>query len=62
VLEHNRRAQRLLRCPNDLAVVQGATHFFEEPGALDRVIDLAIAWFNRHLQAADGRNTSARPD
>ena len=43
VLEHNRRAQRRLRCSNDLAVVEGATHFFQEPGTLDRAIDLAIA-------------------
>jgi putative phosphoribosyl transferase len=59
VLEHNHRAQRLLRCPNDLAVVEGAMHFFEEPGALNRVIDLAIAWFSRHLQAVDGRDAPA---
>jgi putative phosphoribosyl transferase len=62
VLGHNRRAQRLLGCPNDLAVVQGAMHFFAEPGALDRVIDLAIAWFNRHLQAVEGPDASASPD
>ena len=62
VLEHNRRARSLLRCPNDLAVVEGATHFFEEPGTLDRAIDLAIAWFSRHLQALDGRDASAPPD
>ena len=52
VLEHNCRARSLLRCTNDLAVVPGATHFFQEPRALNRVTDLAIAWFGRHLRAS----------
>jgi putative phosphoribosyl transferase len=51
VLEHNRRAQSVLRCVNELAVVPGATHFFNEPGTLNRVTDLAIAWFTCHLRA-----------
>ena len=37
----------LSRC--ELAVVPGATHLFEEPGALERVTELAIMWFRRHL-------------
>jgi putative phosphoribosyl transferase len=45
VLELNREAQRALRCENHLAVVPGATHLFEEPGALDRVASLARDWF-----------------
>lgn len=49
VLELNRRAQRQLRCENELIVVPGATHLFEEPGALDRVARHAIDWFTRHL-------------
>lgn len=49
VLELNRFAQRLLRCPNRLAIVPGATHLFEEPGALDRVAELAGEWFKAHL-------------
>jgi putative phosphoribosyl transferase len=35
LLECNRRAQSLLRCANDLAVVPGAAHFFEEPGGAE---------------------------
>jgi putative phosphoribosyl transferase len=31
--------------------VPGATHLFEEPGALDRVAELAAAWFIDHLVA-----------
>ena len=49
VLELNREAQRQLRCESELAVVPGATHLFEEPGALERVAQLAIDWFTKHL-------------
>ncbi|MFE7586682.1 alpha/beta family hydrolase [Streptomyces gardneri] len=45
VLDLNRRAQALLRCENRLTVVQGATHLFEEPGALEEVAELATDWF-----------------
>ncbi|MGD0452249.1 MAG: phosphoribosyltransferase family protein [Solirubrobacteraceae bacterium] len=49
VLALNREAQRRLRCESELVVVPGATHLFEEPGALDRVAVHAIDWFTRHL-------------
>lgn len=49
VLELNRQAQARLRCENRLDVVTGATHLFEEPGALDEVAELARDWFTRHL-------------
>jgi putative phosphoribosyl transferase len=49
VLELNRGAQRALGSPSELAVVPGAGHLFEEPGALERVAGLAIEWFARHL-------------
>jgi putative phosphoribosyl transferase len=49
VLDLNRRAQSELRCPSRLVVVPGATHLFEEPGALDAVAGLAGDWFTRHL-------------
>jgi len=49
VVELNREAQALLSCENRLEVIPGATHLFEEPGALDRVADLAADWFVRHL-------------
>ena len=52
VLELNRDAQAHLRCPNELAVVPGATHLFEEPGALEQVSRLAIDWLERHLVQA----------
>ncbi|WP_043726784.1 phosphoribosyltransferase family protein [Kutzneria sp. 744] len=49
VLDLNRGARAQLRCPSDLVVVSGATHLFEEPGALQRVADLARDWFSAHL-------------
>jgi len=49
VLELNRRALTDLRCERELAVVPGATHLFEESGALERVAELATDWFVRHL-------------
>ena len=49
VLDLNRRAQKELRCENDLAVVPGATHLFEEPGTLDAAAGLARDWFITHL-------------
>ncbi|WP_314244597.1 phosphoribosyltransferase family protein [Streptomyces kutzneri] len=49
VLDLNRRAQRELRCENRLEIVPGATHLFEEPGALEEVAGLARDWFTSHL-------------
>lgn len=49
VIDLNRRAQQELRAPVQLVLVEGATHLFEEHGALERVADLAIDWFTRHL-------------
>jgi alpha-beta hydrolase superfamily lysophospholipase len=49
VLDLNRQAARRLQCPYRLAIVPGATHLFEEPGALEEVQRLAIEWFDRHL-------------
>ncbi|KAB1139853.1 phosphoribosyltransferase [Streptomyces luteolifulvus] len=49
VLDLNREAQAQLRCENRLAVVPGATHLFEEPGALEKVTDLARDWFSDHM-------------
>jgi len=49
VLTWNREAQKKLPCENHLVVVPGATHLFEEPGALEAVARDATAWFKRHL-------------
>jgi len=49
VLELSRRAQAALTCENRLAIVPGATHLFEEPGALEAVAAQAGDWFTRYL-------------
>jgi putative phosphoribosyl transferase len=53
VIELNRAALAQLRCEKQLMIVPGATHLFEEPGALDEVARLACDWFQRHLIAAE---------
>jgi putative phosphoribosyl transferase len=55
VLELNRRALAELRIDRRLDIVPGASHLFEEPGALDEVARLAREWFERHLAAAKTR-------
>ena len=49
VLDLNEQAFAQLPCEKSLEIVPGATHLFEERGALDQVIDLAGRWFTRHL-------------
>jgi pimeloyl-ACP methyl ester carboxylesterase len=49
VLELNRQAQSRLRCKNRLGVVPGATHLFEELGALRAAAESARDWFISHL-------------
>jgi putative phosphoribosyl transferase len=49
VIDLNRQAQDRLSGPNHLEVVPGATHLFEEPGALEQVAGLARAWFATRL-------------
>ena len=51
VLELNRVAYSQLQCARELAVVDGSTHLFEEPGALERVAALAGSWYQSHLGA-----------
>ena len=60
VLGMNRRASARMRCERRIEIVPGATHLFEEPGALDRVATLAAEWFGTYLPrttAGDGRRT-----
>jgi len=54
VIALNAAALERLRCEKRLEIVPGATHLFEEPGALEAVARLARAWFERHLGAAHG--------
>jgi putative phosphoribosyl transferase len=50
VLRLNRDALERLKGPKALRIVEGATHLFGEPGALDQVAELACDWFVRYLR------------
>ncbi|THC45444.1 dienelactone hydrolase family protein [Massilia sp. Mn16-1_5] len=49
VVDLNRQALAALGGPKELKVVSGATHLFEEPGALEQVAQLATNWFVHHF-------------
>jgi dienelactone hydrolase len=53
VIELNRRAFAEIRAEKQLVIVPGATHLFEEPGALDEVARLARRWFQRYLAGVE---------
>ena len=55
VTEWNAEALEALKCAKQLEIVPGATHLFEEPGTMEKVIELAEAWFERHLSATAAR-------
>ena len=59
VLDLNREARTQMRCETSLEIVPGATHLFEEPGALDRVAGLARTWFARYFKEAAGSSPRA---
>jgi dienelactone hydrolase len=59
VIQLNREAFAYLRCERQLVIVPGATHLFEEPGALDEVARLARDWFQRHLVSVTQRAAGA---
>jgi putative phosphoribosyl transferase len=52
VLDLNQAAAAQLTCPNELVIVPGATHLFEEPGALEQVAELATTWFTTQFSPA----------
>jgi len=59
VVDMNRQALAKLRVEKDLVIIPGATHLFEEPGALEQVAKLAREWFiklshHRNLMGNDG--------
>jgi putative phosphoribosyl transferase len=51
VLELNQQASGLLSVPTRIHIVPGATHLFEEPGALEEVANQAADWFAAHVSA-----------
>ncbi len=62
VVDLNRQAYEQLPGERRLEIVEGATHLFEEPGALEQVSRLAADWFTRHLAEpiANGTGGSER--
>ncbi len=59
VIELNEKAYRALHCEKSLKIVPGATHLFEEPGALEQVAALASGWFKRHLKTHERVETTS---
>jgi putative phosphoribosyl transferase len=53
VIALNQQALASLRGEKELVIVPGATHLFEESGALDTVAELARGWFVRHMAGSD---------
>ena len=51
VIELNEQALQALKCEKEMFVMPGATHLFEEPGALEEVSGLARDWFEKHLKS-----------
>lgn len=49
VLRLNQEVYHLLQCKKNIEIVKGATHLFEEPGALQKVSNLAVNWFEKYL-------------
>jgi pimeloyl-ACP methyl ester carboxylesterase len=60
VVDLNRAALAQIRSEKLLVIVPGATHLFEEPGALDEVARLARLWFDRYLVAAREQGSGRR--
>jgi putative phosphoribosyl transferase len=60
VIALNRGAFASLRCEKALEIVPGATHLFEEEGALERVAALAADWFRRWLAPGPAQGAAPR--
>lgn len=50
VIKLNEQAYGVLNCSKKIEIVPGATHLFEERGAMDKVCELAASWFEKNLQ------------
>lgn len=49
VIRLNRQVQAMLRCPNELVIIERASHLFEEPGTLEQAAHHTARWFTLHL-------------
>lgn len=52
VIDLNEQALEQLKCEKALKIIPGATHLFEEPGALEQVASIAADWFSHHFHPA----------
>ena len=59
VIGMNEEAKARMRAETRLEIVPGATHLFEEPGALEDVAQLARMWFEKHLAFTQKRDHAA---
>lgn len=59
VIELNQEAFTHITAPRQLEIIPGATHLFEEPGALEEVGRLATRWFQQYLGLPEGRREAA---
>ena len=59
IVKLNEAAHAELRCEKGMVVIPGATHLFEEPGALEEVARLTTLWFNRYLNPCSDSSSSA---
>jgi len=60
VIELNRIARRRLRAESEIVIVLGATHLFEERGALDQVVEHAKRWFLAHVVRPETKDAEVR--
>lgn len=61
VIRLNESAMRAMRTEVALKIVPGATHLFEEPGTLEEVCRLALAWCQRHLKSREPMRPRPHP-
>jgi dienelactone hydrolase len=57
VIDLNKQAQARMQCLRRIEIVPAASHLFEEPGALDIVSDLSVAWFTKYLMWPEHRQS-----
>jgi pimeloyl-ACP methyl ester carboxylesterase len=53
VIHLNQQAYNFIKAEKTLQIIPGASHLFEEPGALEQVAHLAAEWFNKHLSGKE---------
>lgn len=62
VIDLNQQARAQMKCEVKIEIIPGATHLFEEPGALECVADLASEWFLLHASTKPDRTDRRRRD